>query len=154
MRPQIVIDEGSMMISAGRRATAQIYIKLGALNFPEKGWSEDVVSLLDSWVCTMNDFLLGDERTMELHFLEGDFSVVVDRDFCGDCVLTCIDSAGDQEIFHDSASLSNIASELFSAGMRICELLGRMGGMVYGLNSLRQHLNQLNECMGSDGAKG
>lgn len=72
----IVVDAAT--VRPGRRAgpaTGSVWINLGEVEFPMKGWNDFVVVILAAWASAMVRLLCGSTTRERVHFMEGPYFV-------------------------------------------------------------------------------
>jgi hypothetical protein len=70
----IETDEGSLTLTSGN-PIGEIWLRLDDVSFPEEGWTDFVVVVLNWWADAAADLLEGDRRPRDIDFMEGPFLV-------------------------------------------------------------------------------
>jgi hypothetical protein len=120
----IVIDLESVEVRPDGTATGVIYWDVEGIRFPEVGWNDFVVVVIEWWVQALVRFLQGGMAHVTLDFMDGPFSVNI-RKANGEVEMAFVDRR------HEIPPHATVPSDI-----------GKICRMVIGAaNSLCQHLD-------------
>ena len=74
---RLCVDASTLRPSRGGPATGGIWISLGDRSFPDEGWSDFVVVILESWGQAVTRLLGGVTNHETVHFMDGPFEARV-----------------------------------------------------------------------------
>jgi hypothetical protein len=81
---RVVTDPSSLAQTSSGAIVGEVHVRVGALAFPEERWSDFVVVVLGWWLRALVS--LTDRRdTVELHFMDGPFAVLLQADRADQC---------------------------------------------------------------------
>jgi len=94
-------------------------MELDGIPFPERGWSDSVVSVLSSWLDATNDLAAGVTDSASLRFMDGPFSLDVQPGY-GVVNLRAIDSrSGEQVIIETNVQMQELHQSTVSAASQV-----------------------------------
>lgn len=73
----IYIEKDSFEISATGSNTGGVSIDIDGKYFPEKGWNDFIIIVLNQWAMELRSFILGTSTEAKFLFMEGPFVVKV-----------------------------------------------------------------------------
>jgi hypothetical protein len=115
----LVIDPGSLRCYSNGSVSGVVYANAGDVSFPEKNWTDLVVSVVIEWLNTVAKLESGASRRERFHFLDGPFAIdlsvlenrivavtLIARRLAGDIVMG--ESRVDlDEVFKDACGLTD-----------------------------------------------
>lgn len=75
---QIILDPCTIVITKGI-VSSSFYLQLTPIEFPCQSWVDLSSSILEMWLYSINKHLLGLEEKTILYFMDGEFSVELER---------------------------------------------------------------------------
>jgi hypothetical protein len=112
----VVVDLSSFEQRRSGSITGRVYLQFGDRFFPERDWSDFPVVVLEWWLGSI------DSAVPVLHFMDGPFRVVLDREAGTACLMD--EEAIVHEVEDDVAGLSHSVRKAAWSALRRCEELG------------------------------
>ncbi|MGI9278998.1 MAG: hypothetical protein ACR2PX_05125 [Endozoicomonas sp.] len=112
-------DESLTRSDCSGEITGIIFFKLGSFQFPEQDWDDFIVTIMSWWLRALIDLKTGVSKKEELLFMEGAFSVTLEKRNASMCCLRFM--KGDIRALKniDLYPLSDLADSFLTAAQQI-----------------------------------
>ncbi|KEQ18658.1 hypothetical protein [Endozoicomonas numazuensis] len=99
--------------------TGVIFFSLGSFQFPEQGWDDFAVTIMGWWLRALIDLKTGASEEEKLLYMDGAFSVMVEKRSTSICCLHFI--KGDTQVLKtmDLYPLSDLADSFLSTAQQL-----------------------------------
>lgn len=138
--PRIRIDLKSLRMSQNETVTGIVYFDLTDVCFPEIGWNDFVVRILDWWVIAIGGLVQAESDSKRLRFMDGPFFVALKKQSGSSLVLECVRDGEPDEIEHSKVcDLKTLAYEILSAAKQVIGACEEQGWVSYDISTLKEH---------------
>lgn len=148
MKPRIVIDLDSIRWYANRNATGVIFWDVGGYAFPEIGWNDFVLVLVEWWSAACLRLLRKGARTEELRFMDGPFWVVIEGGV-DDARMRCVDGRRGVRVVREfQVRKEDVCTAILQAAVRLCAHCESVAAAGEQIRRIRKSCKHLESCGG------
>lgn len=72
---RLILDHADLSRSESGHVHGQLFVQLGELQFPDAHWDDFIIVVLGWWCRACCQLLTGDEKSLEVPFMDGPYSV-------------------------------------------------------------------------------
>ena len=112
-------DESLTRSDCSGEITGIIFFKLGSFQFPEQDWDDFIVTIMSWWLRALIDLKTGVSKKEELLFMEGAFSVTLEKRNASMCCLRFIEGYTDVLKTIDLYPFPDLVDSLLSAAQQV-----------------------------------
>ena len=76
---KLILDDNSIKKGKSGLITGDIYFETLQGYYPEKNWNDFVMIILSWWANSFVDFLQGNQKEMEFHFMDGPYCAYISK---------------------------------------------------------------------------
>ncbi|KAF2080461.1 hypothetical protein [Flavobacterium sharifuzzamanii] len=117
---EIIVNPESFNKNRLDSITGEIYFKINDFSFPEEGWNDFVIVILNWWLCAFKNFHALNDDSFEMLFMDGPLKVKAKKNESNELEMVFIRSYIDFEdcIYTIKCSESNLKKELLKAARK------------------------------------
>jgi hypothetical protein len=144
VRDILIFDPATLRQGAMGSITGVIYYDFGAgRQFPEAGWNDFVVVILNWWIEALQQVTAGSEP-VRFCFMDGPYRMTAVLQSDDSLLLSCIEDRREVEVLFDVlVDVRDLRRELTAVAQRVSRACASAGIESSDLNELRTHLRRL-----------
>ena len=123
----IIVDPISLTRSARGQTTGVIYALLDDHPFPEAQWSDLIVPVLHGWTADLLGFCRGNGDAVQLHFMDGPYTLEIRRQQLGKCRISCVRGRNAVEYVGESLPFRDVIAAFGDAAAAVIDECDRRG---------------------------
>jgi len=126
------------------QATGIIFFDFGKYQFPEVGWNDFVLVILNWWLIALQNIVSGKSDKEEFRFMEGPLYLVLNKIDRDRIVIECFDEAsGENAEYSEEYHISDIIEAVISSAKKIEKFALKQGYENNDLREIRESLADL-----------
>jgi hypothetical protein len=113
------IDSNSIEQSRNKTITGSIYFDFGGYKFPEIGWNDFVVVVINWWLTALRNLAIGLSEFEKLSFMDGPFFLTIEKLDEDKCKIECFERYAENSKFSCDLSLKKLSFSILKAAMEV-----------------------------------
>lgn len=114
----MLVDPSSVAGGALGPTTGDIAVMVGGVVFPDPGWNDFVVVILDAWALALPRLLRGESQSERVHFMEGPYAVDISR-IDASSIRLCAIEGRDRQVACAEGATVGFAESVVSASQDV-----------------------------------
>lgn len=123
----IILTESTLSITKFNSITSQLYVEVGTVSFPSKGWFDLSGSVLSMWLLSVNSYIQNNDHEATLYFMDGDYSMKLECLKKNQSLLRLIDS--NNEVFVGIIDMFHFGNQLLTAVDKVIRHFGEQSNL-------------------------
>jgi hypothetical protein len=116
---QVRIVDQSVQANTRGAVTGVVFFDFGEFQFPESGWNDSIVVVLEWWLSALVELLRGTTTEAELRFMEGPLCVEVEQDLDQRCEIRCIEGRSRRLRYECEGSVCDLLRSILAAAVHV-----------------------------------
>lgn len=138
-----ILEDALVFRETRQLVSGVVFLDFGDFQFPEADWNDSAVVLAGWWLRAASDLVKGRASRVELSFMEGPFSISLEKAASDRCLIRCQERGKDSPDHEADAALPELLESLLQASRRLLDACERQGWRSADIDTLRAEIAAL-----------